>query len=91
MGADGSLIGRVIRIDRFGNVITTVCADQRPSAPKVVIAGRVIAALTRTYAEAPGLVAMIGSRRYFELALPGGNAATQLAVAAGDPVIVQSA
>jgi len=34
---------------------------------------------------------MVGSCGYLEIALPGGNTATQLAVAAGDPVIVQSA
>ena len=70
VGADGSLIGRVIQIDRFGNVITNVCTDQLPSGSKVVIAGRVISALTRTYAEAQSLVAMIGSCGYLETLCP---------------------
>jgi S-adenosylmethionine hydrolase len=88
--ADGSLMGRVIHIDRFGNVITTVRADQLPSGAKVMIAGSVISALTRTYAESAGLIALIGSCGYLEIALTGGSAEKELRVAPGDPVIVQS-
>jgi S-adenosyl-L-methionine hydrolase (adenosine-forming) len=87
--ADGSLIGRVIHIDRFGNVITTVCADQLPSSAEVQIAGRVIASRTGTYAEAAGLTTLIGSCGYLEIALRGGSARDTLGVSPGDPVIVR--
>jgi len=69
--ADGSLIGCVIHIDRFGNAITTVHADQLRSGAKVEIAGRVITALSATYAEAHDLTALIGSCGYLEVAVNG--------------------
>ena len=86
--ADGSLIGRVIHIDRFGNAITTVHADQIDPAAKVEIGGRVITALIRTYAEAYDLTALIGSCGYLEVAVKGGSAEKELGIAVGDPVIV---
>jgi len=89
--ADGSLIGRVIHIDRFGNLITTVQAEQLPAGAMVDIAGRVISALTSTYAQASGLTALVGSCGYLEIALNGGSAEKELGAAVGDPVIVRTA
>lgn len=87
--ADGLLIGRVIHIDHFGNVLTTIRADQLASGAKVEIVGREITALTRAYSEAAGLTALIGSCGYLEIAVNGGSAEKELGVAVGDPVIVR--
>jgi S-adenosyl-L-methionine hydrolase (adenosine-forming) len=86
--ADGSLVGRVVHIDRFGNVITTIQADQLPSEAEVSIAGRLVATRARTYAEVAGLVTLIGSCGFLEIAKNGGSAEDELGVGVGDPVIV---
>jgi S-adenosylmethionine hydrolase len=88
---DGSLEGRVVHIDRFGNLITTIRADQLPSAATVNVAGRVISGLSPTYAEASGPAALIGSCGYLEIAVTNRSAERELGVGRGDLVIVQPA
>jgi S-adenosyl-L-methionine hydrolase (adenosine-forming) len=89
--ADGSLVGRVVHVDRFGNVITTVQADQLPSQAEVSIAGRMLTTHVRAYAEAARLTTLIGSCGYLEIAKNGGSAQDELGVAVGDPVVVRPA
>ena len=84
-------MGRVVHIDRFGNVITSAQADQLAPRAEVRIAGRVVATRARTYADAAGLTTLIGSSGYLEIAMRGGNAQNELGVAVGDPVIVRPA
>jgi hypothetical protein len=87
---DGSLDARVIHIDRFGNVVTDArAADLPDGALAVELAGESVPGLVRTYAEAAGLVALIGSSGYLEVALPAGSAAGALAVEIGDAVLVR--
>ncbi|HXG36809.1 MAG TPA: SAM-dependent chlorinase/fluorinase, partial [Dehalococcoidia bacterium] len=71
---DGSLEGRVLHVDRFGNLITSVRARDLPSsAVTVTVAGHSIPGLMPNYAEAgPGLCSLIGSEGYLEISLPGG-------------------
>ena len=89
-GEDGSLTGRVLHVDRFGNLITTVRAGQLQSAlVSVSIAGRELRGLARTYAGAHGLTAIVGSSGFLEIALPGGSAARELAAGIGALVIVR--
>ncbi|MBI1884840.1 MAG: SAM-dependent chlorinase/fluorinase [Chloroflexi bacterium] len=84
---DGSLVGRVVHIDRFGNVVTDIRQEDLPAANvEVEIAGRTVAGLARTYGDAKGLVALIGSAGYLELSLPNGNAASALNVDIGAAV-----
>ncbi|MFQ5879823.1 MAG: S-adenosyl-l-methionine hydroxide adenosyltransferase family protein, partial [Dehalococcoidia bacterium] len=59
--ADGSLHGRVVHIDRFGNLVTDVRADQLSPAATVKIAGRKLPRVRRTYQEGEGLLAVLGS------------------------------
>jgi S-adenosylmethionine hydrolase len=90
VGDDGTVRGRVVHLDRFGNLITTVCADQlRGPDVEVEIAGRVIAGLTGTYADSAGLSALIGSCGFLEIAFSGGSAETELGSQAGDAVVVR--
>jgi S-adenosylmethionine hydrolase len=89
---NGSLVGMVIHVDRFGNIITTVRADQlRSAAVRVNVAGREIQTLSRTYAESEDLLALIGSSGYLEIALRGRSATDALGVRIGDEVLVRQA
>lgn len=90
--AAGVLEGRVLHIDRFGNVVTNVRAGQlRSSSVEVEVSRRPISGLVTAYGERSGLVALIGSSGYLEIALSGGNAARELGAALGDPIIARPA
>lgn len=93
--ADGVLRGEVVRIDRFGNVVTNI--DRRlaeklsgsASAPlQIVLAGRAIERLVSTYADiAPGeICALFGSTNHLEFAAHSASAAERLGVAIGAAV-----
>lgn len=100
----GTMIGEVIHVDSFGNLITNVEAqhlrtlvyDQHGSAPLescglFIEAGEhSVGALERTYASvSPGSpVALIGSSGRLEVAVNGGSAAQTLGLAVGAPIRV---
>ena len=86
---DGSLVGHVIHIDNFGNLITSIKNSDLPSTKQPItieIGDQVISGLSRTYAEGRGLLALIGSSGYLEVALKGGSANTFLDVEIGSEV-----
>ena len=85
---NGSLAGHVIYIDAFGNLITDMRLEDLPSGQPVNIEvkNRFISGLRRTYADGNGLLAIIGSSGYLEIALKGGNAALLLDAQPGDEV-----
>lgn len=89
----GEVHGRVTHLDHFGNAITNMTArDLAPIAsPRVEVAGACIVGLSGHYAQRNGLLALIGSAGFLEVALNGGNAAAALGVAPGDPVVVREA
>lgn len=80
----GGIRGRVVHVDRFGNLITNIdsAAVEKlqalsPSRPVTVsIADRVMTGLARTYADAAAgqPLAVIGSRGYLEIAVNRGSA-----------------
>jgi S-adenosyl-L-methionine hydrolase (adenosine-forming) len=78
---DGSLLGEVIVVDRFGNAITNLIGLRGGS---VEVAGRSIA-IRRTYADvARGeLVAVAGSTGFLEIAVRDGDASTILGLRRG--------
>lgn len=86
---DGSLVGHIIHIDNFGNLITDISAadlaEDRRSA-SIEVGGQRISGLSRTYAEAEGLLALIGSSGYLEVSARGGSARALLDVRLGDEV-----
>jgi len=89
--ADGALEGRVLHIDRFGNVVTDARTDDAPEGPIAVeLVGEVVYGPVRTYADATGLVALAGSSGYIEVALPNDSASAQLGIEIGDRVIVRA-
>lgn len=73
---DGGVEGSVLHVDRFGNLITSIKAQDLPKGGLVVeIGGHRVQGLVRTYADGSGLVALVGSSGHVEVALPGGSAA----------------
>jgi S-adenosylmethionine hydrolase len=87
----GSLVGRIIHIDRFGNAITTIRGEQLPPGTlRIDVRDREIEGLSRSYAERDGLLALIGSSGFLEVALNSGSAADALGVELGDLVSVRA-
>ena len=93
---DGALRGEVVRIDRFGNLITNIdrrtfeqFADGRPMI--VSAGGSDIARVVATYADAPRgeLSVLFGSTDHVEIAVNAGDAAGRLQLARGAPVTVR--
>ncbi|MBI4301873.1 MAG: SAM-dependent chlorinase/fluorinase [Chloroflexi bacterium] len=85
--AEGELIGHIIHIDHFGNLITDVKKEDIPwEGGAVEIKGRVIPGLSTIYAEGDQLVALIGSSGRLEIAAKGGNAARLLGTQLGDEI-----
>ena len=92
---EGSIAGRVVRIDRFGNVVTDIdrASFERMAAPggvEVVAGGNAVGRLVRTYADIrPGEVcALFGGTDHLELAANAGSAAERLGVREGAAVRV---
>ncbi len=93
----GRLIGHVIYIDRYGNIVTDISdAELKPLANRgelvVSIGGRDLHGLARTYSDVePGeFAALIGSPWKLEVAQRNGNAAQALDVRIGDEVVVRN-
>ncbi len=93
--ADGALVGQVIHIDRFGNLITSVREREMawPVGEGVVVevGGRAISGIRPTFASV-GVgepVAYVGSSGHVEVAVRQGNAARVLGVQVGDDVVVR--
>jgi hypothetical protein len=87
---DGTLQAQVVHIDGFGNAITDVRAQDLPDgAFAVELAGQLVPGPVRTYADATGLAALVGSSGYLEVALPNGSAAAALGVDIGDGALLR--
>jgi len=88
--ADGSLAGRVIHVDHFGNLITNVRAvDIGGSDVTIEVGGIVLHGLATTYGDGDEMVALIGSSGYLEVALPLGSASQLLDADVETPVAVR--
>jgi len=86
-GQGGELVGNVLHIDGFGNIITNIRPEDLPSERfRLEIAGQCIDSLSSTFASAgvDQLLACIGSSGYMEIAVRNGSAAARLAVKVGD-------
>jgi S-adenosylmethionine hydrolase len=86
---DGSLVGHIIYIDGFGNLVSDIKQENLPGdahALAVDFKDKIILGLSRTYAQSSGLLAIIGSSGYLEISLRGGSAAALLDAQVGDEV-----
>jgi S-adenosylmethionine hydrolase len=89
----GAITGQVVYQDVFGNLVTNIPADSLSSDEflEVRIMGRSIVGLSRTFNDDAhvgenGLIALLGSHGYLEVALPNGSAAELLSVGEGEAV-----
>lgn len=93
---DGTVRGVVLRVDRFGNLVTnldrkTVERLGQSSAISIEAGGRRIERIVATYAELPpeGVGALFGSTDHLELAAPSASAAESLRLGRGAAVTIQ--
>jgi S-adenosylmethionine hydrolase len=85
--ATGHSIGKIIHIDRFGNLITNLRSRDIPSGGAgVEIRNQRIDNTSSYYAQGKGLMALIGSNDYLELSFREGSAAALLGARVGDSV-----
>ena len=94
----GELVGAVVWIDRFGNLITNIesgamnefCRSDFTKKCAVIIGSSTIVGLSENYAGvgSKSPLAIIGSRGYLEVAVNCGNAGEYFGAAKGDPVKV---
>jgi S-adenosylmethionine hydrolase len=87
--------GEVVRVDRFGNLITNIeraslQAFAGHGRATVSISGRTLSTMVSTYddAEPGGLCALFGSSDHLEIAVNGGSAENELGAGRGTPVRV---
>lgn len=93
------IFGTVISVDRFGNLITNIRqAEVQPlldrsegRAPEITIGGKSVTGIQRSFHQAAvgDSLAIIGSRRYLEIAVNCGNAAKFFKAKRGDAVHVR--
>jgi len=86
----GGVVGEVIYVDRFGNLITNIAGAAAPPGARVTAGGIAVGRLHHTFADvaAGELVAYIGSGATVEVALRDGSAARRLGLGAGAAVRV---
>ena len=91
---NGVLRGRVVRIDRFGNVVTNIDRQAYEkftggqAGVQIAVKGQPISRLVSTYADihAGEVGALFGSTDHLECSAQATSAAERLGVSAGDPV-----
>ncbi len=96
INANNNLIGTIIAIDRFGNLITNIdatrlrrfCSQEMNNRLEICISNYKISGLTDSYANAAPQTALtlINSRGHLEIAVNGGNAAICFSAQKGDSV-----
>jgi S-adenosyl-L-methionine hydrolase (adenosine-forming) len=95
---DGTRVGAVVHVDRFGNLVTSISRADLPEAAEagatLSVDGQPVAGIRRFYAE-PGIGArpfgIWGSAGFLEISVNGGSAAERLGVARGATVHLRPA
>jgi S-adenosylmethionine hydrolase len=92
---DGQMVAEVVRVDRFGNLVTNVdrrTFDRFVNAERIeIVAGAAtVGQVVTTYADAdPGAsCALFGSSENLEIAVNGGSAAERLALGRGATITI---
>ncbi|HEX6938497.1 MAG TPA: SAM-dependent chlorinase/fluorinase [Longimicrobiales bacterium] len=83
--------GRVIHVDRFGNLLTNIPGAWLEAGARVAVDGVDVGGVHRTYADvAPGhTLALVGSSGMVEVSVRGGSAADALRATRGSPVTIR--
>jgi len=86
-----NLIGQVLHIDRFGNLITNIKNNDLPGKDVIIeAAGYRIQGIKSYYAQNEGVMAIVGSSGYLEISLRDGSACDFLGMVVGDEIKVIS-
>jgi S-adenosyl-L-methionine hydrolase (adenosine-forming) len=89
---EGNLVGRVLHVDRFGNLITNIKSNDLPEKDVMIeVAGYCIQGISNYYAQNKGVMAIVGSSGYLEVSLREGSACDFLGTVVGDEIKVISA
>jgi S-adenosylmethionine hydrolase len=89
---DGNLVGQIIHIDRFGNLIANIRSSSLPGKNVVIeVGGQRIQGISDYYAQKEGVMAVVGSSGYLEISLRDGSARDFLGIEEGDEIRVISA
>ena len=85
------LDGRVIHVDHFGNLITTIREGQIVEPSEVEVAGHIVSTRVQTFAEAPPGTpcCYVDSSGFLAIAVNQGSAERVLGVERGEPVRVR--
>ncbi len=90
--SSGILVGHILHIDNFGNLITDIGNKGLPLTKESItieVGDKLIRRLSRTYAEGDELLALIGSSGHLEISRKGGSAADFLNAEIGNEVRVK--
>jgi S-adenosylmethionine hydrolase len=88
---EGNLIGQVLHIDRFGNLVTNIKSSDLPGKDVMIeVAGYCIQGISSYYAQNEGVMAIVGSSGYLEISLRDGSACDFLGIVVGDEIKVIS-
>jgi len=91
--SDGTMVGCILNIDNFGNLITNIKRQDLPpgnTGVTVEVKSELINGIVDTYDMSDGLCALIGSSEYLEIAFKDGNAGSFLNAVVGDEVKIRS-
>jgi len=90
---DGTVMGKVVAMDHFGNCITNIAETDLPGKEAHVRAGDTEIPIARTFGDVPAgsAVAYVGSAGTLEVAVNMGSAARGLRLGRGDQVSVKAA
>ena len=91
--ANGVVDGRIVHVDRFGNLITNIPSTAVDAIGHGVVELRnlCIGGVQPTYGSGPDPVAVVSSLGLLEIAVPGGSAESSLGAKRGDPVQLRPA
>ena len=85
-----TIMGHIIHVDGFGNLVTTIEGQAlAESKVEVLLKGRRIQGVSWSYAESTDLLAIVGSHGNLEIAVRDGSAARDLNAKVGDEVVVE--
>ncbi|MCL6480674.1 MAG: SAM-dependent chlorinase/fluorinase [Firmicutes bacterium] len=95
--SDGAVRGVVLRVDSFGNLVTSVTAEDIPEILRqgrpfrLHIGGKQITTLRTIYSDAPAgePFAIVGSSGFLEISINRGSAARELGVSRGTELTIE--
>ena len=84
-----TIVGHVIYVDSFGNLVTDVKADSLPlGRPVLEVSGHRIEGISSSYEVGDELLAIVGSSGRLEVSAKNANAAERLGATVGTTVVV---